>query len=101
MKRILIGILLVVLGMSYVVTREHVLKGLSAPITERMQPAPEVIQDKPKAQQVDQFDMLAYPSPEDDWPYIPPPDYSHETPLPTPDLSILPTLAPTMNPLDE
>ena len=100
MKRILI-VLLIVLGTSYFVQKEFVLKNLKGSLTERMQPAPEVIQDQPKAQQADQFDMLAYPSPEDDWPYIPPPDYSHETPLPTPDLSILPTLAPTMNPLDE
>ena len=92
MKRILIGILLVVLGMSYVVTREHVLKGLSAPITEQMQPVKVI---KP------QVELMPYPAPEDDWPYVPPPDYSHETPLPTPDLSILPTLAPTMNPLDD
>ena len=92
MKRILIGILLVVLGMSYVVTREHVLKGLSAPITEQMQPVKVI---KP------QVELMPYPAPpEDDWPYVPPPDYSHETPLPTPDLSILPTPAPTMDPLD-
>ena len=79
--------------MSYVVTREHVLKGLSASLTEQMQP---VEVKKPQAE------LMPYPAPpEEFWPYIPPPDYSHETPLPTHDLSILPTLAPTMNPLDD
>ena len=97
MKRILIGVLLVILGMSYIVTREHVLKELSAPITDRMQPI-EVIESVKVNKPQQEVELMAYPAPEESWPYIPPPDYSHETPLPTPDFSILPTPAPTLNP---
>ena len=100
MKRILIGVLLIILGMSYFVTREHILKELSAPITERMRPA-EVVEIKQVNKPRQEVELMAYPAPEDTWPYIPPPDYSHETPLPTPDLSILPTPAPTMNPMGD
>ena len=96
MKRILIGILLVVLGTSYFVQKEFVLKNLKGSLTERM-----VSPTSTEVTKVRQDSAEPYPAPEDDWPYIPPPDYSNETPLPTPDLSILPTLAPTMNPLDD
>ena len=100
MKRILIGVLLVILGMSYIVQKELIIKRILA-----MRDRPGhyiVITEKPKARQPQQeVELMAYPAPKESWPYIPPPDYSHETPLPTPDLSILPTPAPTMNPLGD
>ena len=95
MKRILIGVLLVILGTSYIVQKEVILKRILA-----LRDLPRhyiVITEEPKVSKP-QVELMAYPAPEDTWPYIPPPDYSHETPLPTPDLSILPTPAPTMNP---
>jgi len=92
MKRLLVGVMLVLLGTSYIVQKEHVLKGLGSSLTERMtNPTSTAV--------VKEGSAMAYPAPpEESWPYVPPPDYSHETPLPTPDLSILPTPAPTMNP---
>ena len=97
MKRIIISVLLIILGTSYFVQKEHVLKNLSSSLTERMTSPTATAVVK-----VSQDSIMPYPAPpEASWPYVPPPDYSHETPLPTPDLSVLPTPAPTMNPLDD
>lgn len=96
MKRILIGVLLVILATSYIVQREQIIKRINALRDRQVEQV--VVTEKAKVRQPQQqVELLAYPPPEESWPYVPPPDYSHETP--TSPLDLLPpppTLAPTM-----
>jgi len=101
MKRIILAFLLIFLATSYIAQKEHVIKNLEESIISRLSLIVVIETKEPKAHPPRAIEQLAYPPPEEAWPYIPPPDYSHETPIPTPDLSILPTPAPTMNPLDD
>ncbi len=94
MKKIPIWIILVILGTSYIVQMELVFRQL-----DRQDVVQQVeVTERPKAKEPRQdVELLAYPPPEESWPYVPPPDYSHETP--TSPLELLPpppTLAPTM-----
>ena len=97
MKRIFILVLLFILGTSYFV-HEHVLKNQDESLRDSLSITESVVIKTPKAHPPRAIEQAAYPAPEDTWPYIPPPDYSNETPIPT---LPFPTLAPTMNPLDD
>ena len=102
MKRILIGVLLVILGTSYIVQKELVIKRILI-----LHDKPRhyiVITEKPKVSKPRQeVELMAYPAPPDEQlPPYPPPDSSPiRTTQPTPTPLILPTLAPTMNPLGD
>lgn len=98
MKRILIGVLLVVLATSYMVQKEHVLKELSAPLTEQMRPVLTETMAMPKVRKSQEVELMAYPAPGDEpLPPYPAPNIPTRTPLPTPTL-VYPTPGPTMNP---
>jgi len=98
MKRILIGLLLIFLATSYIAQKEHVIKNLEDSITSRLSLIIVIETKEPKAHPPRAIEQLAYPPPEEAWPYIPPPTY---TPYPTRTPRPLPTLAPTMNPWDD
>jgi hypothetical protein len=98
MKKVLIGILMVFLAMSFIVQKEHILKELGAPLTDRMQPASAVIQEKPKAHRPQRVELMAYPAPGDPLPPYPAPSLPTRTPLPTFTPLPYPTPGPTMNP---
>lgn len=99
MKRAIIGILLIIIATSLIVQKEHVIKELSASFTERMQPSPAVVQDKPKHKPRQDVELMGYPAPPDEplLPY-PAPYIPTRTPLPTFTPLPFPTPAPTMNP---
>jgi hypothetical protein len=98
MKKITVGLLLVFLAMSFIIQKEHVIKELGAPLTERMRPAPTDVVEKHKPRPQQSFERLAYPAPGDLPPPYPAPYIPTRTPLPTFTPLPFPTPAPTMNP---
>jgi hypothetical protein len=97
MKRLFVGILLVILATSYFVQKEHILKGLERTLVESLQPAPAIVQEKPKPKPRQDTELMAYPAPGEPLLPYPAPLSPIRTPLPTATI-ILPTPAPTMNP---
>ena len=116
MKRILIGLLLVILATSYIVQNKNIIESHKfQSIRERMLMIVEgiIVTPKPTSQSPIQdlsergheIDLVGYPPPPTDKPYFPPPypapgDSPTQTPYPTLTPRPTPTYAPTRNPWD-
>jgi uncharacterized protein YxeA len=104
MKRILIGLLLVILATSYIVQQQHIIEKIEVQLESQSLQEQVVEKEITKAKKPRQnINSEAYPPPPDEplLPYPAPDNSPTRTPLPTPTRRPTPTYAPTMNPLDD